>query len=479
MNPHVRSRRRNPTKASTRSDTQGPNQTIGDRIAVISERAGRRNPLTNSEKSRVTTPAKTRSNRPLVSGPPRGGNRNTPKPAIFTVEKHGSLNCRRATSYKNYIQHVKSSFNHSNIKSLASSYRENVPVVSEHVIHSLPATYHEEGAGAHARCRLHAVELLTSVGLDAAYDAENAGNELVTVPLHPRYFSNTRALVESRSWTEWKLHRCRFIYVPSVPATAQGNLLMFVEQSSTPPLFEYGDAAVRYGLSNPSVLFQTWNETSLEFKDGSNVVARNYVASQASPDVGIEGVFRLVLGSDVAAADVAGMILIEYDLEFFNPVLDIGLSNYAQVLVNITFSMTAYTPDKGDPVHFSAGGTGPQFTLSGFIPSANRVYIMAGHICGNGASPTFGNLIEPVGYDVSVVMPELGNDETLPVYAVYTSLDSFPLLLLFANIQAAHAAAKSLPGASWDAEGILGAYVYVEGNIATWTGVFHGRAWPL
>jgi len=175
-------------------------------------------------------------------------------------------------------------------------------------------------------------------------ETNNPGQRLLVQPILPAALGGPMALL-SQEFEQHRVHKMRFIYKPSVPATSAGAICMYFRNDITTPLLDVGVDELKHAATHPSFSqSQVWEELVINVSPDDAI---NKFFSETTGDfqLSMQGVFQVLSAADLSSlAGVSlGNIYMEYDVEFFGEELDYneGVTYSGQIRLigtNVSFS---------------------------------------------------------------------------------------------------------------------------------------------
>jgi len=192
-------------------------------------------------------------------------------------------------------------------------------------------------------------EYLTSISVQTTGNQlvwTQAGQTIYSVPIHPKFFSGTRLLALARLYQKYRYKRITFEYIPTVPSTQDGSIMMYMDYDIENNISVIGDldTRLREAMSHlGSRMFNvyTYGRTSLE---DDNQLDSYYFETGIDPRTENQGVLNVIATSTYAPVNSAegaiislGNIIVHYEIELFER----GLNNDPSVTQSGTYEASS------------------------------------------------------------------------------------------------------------------------------------------
>jgi hypothetical protein len=170
----------------------------------------------------------------------------------------------------------------------------------------------------------------------------SAGDCIYSVPIHPKFFSGTRLLALARLYQKYKYRRLIFEYIPTVPSTQSGSLLMFMTYDPEQNIFVLSDedTRLREAMSHTGAqMFNVYTYGRCHLDDDKQLDWYDFETGN-EPRFEMQGVFNIMAASifDPITVDpgdllTLGNIVIHYEIEL----VERGLTDDPSTTLNLTW----------------------------------------------------------------------------------------------------------------------------------------------
>jgi hypothetical protein len=172
-------------------------------------------------------------------------------------------------------------------------------------------------------------EYVTSIGVrttgTGATVYTTQGDFIYSQPLHPKFFSGTRLLALARLYQKYKFQKLIFEYVPLVPSTQDGALIMYVQYDVEENISVISDpeTKLRETMSHLGAkMFNVYTYGRSHLEDDHQIKMYDFETGN-DPRLENQGAFNILAASSFGSPSgeqvdvVLGQILVHYELDLF------------------------------------------------------------------------------------------------------------------------------------------------------------------
>jgi hypothetical protein len=221
-------------------------------------------------------------------------------------------------------------------------------------MHSVSAGLSESsqfgGAGLHEMEEMRGGQRVLHLGGREFLDAVVATGTL-SLGMRPDfgvYFLNPEALggrlsLAAQEFEEAKCRKCRIIYVPNVPATQAGAIAIYYRQDTGARADQVGrDQLLMAATSESFIQTPVWQECALDITP-EDTMNRYFDEVSGSFKLAVQGIIEVLAASALEASITYGNLYLEYDYEFFAPILATEIVDVPTASVTLTLGVVAGT----------------------------------------------------------------------------------------------------------------------------------------
>ncbi len=188
-------------------------------------------------------------------------------------------------------------------------------------------------------------------------------------PLHPNAIGG-RVSVLSQTFQQHRFHNLHLHYVPVVPATETGGLVMYFTNDVAAPMYFTGETEMQHAFSMDNVVCgKIWENLTLSV-DPHDIALAYSDRSTGNFNLQSQGAVQVRTITDMTPAggdQEYGLMYVEGEVEFYGDSIDYNVPTRVSQTLTVNYTNTISDWDEGEPLRWTsdpASTQSPYFTLT-------------------------------------------------------------------------------------------------------------------